>query len=141
MGKVCYCEQGVMSQCVAEDFSEQLACHFSVSCSGGGRCMHRNENLNNHCWNPTAQAFSRRYGVVRIEDVEIGEEYNIEDDFIDEAPRRTCINCILRACHDLVRMSNDALDRGGLTEQDFWTIGSGCPDYMDEEMMKTQYST
>jgi len=140
--KICYCQQGIMSQCVADNYGEQLACDFFGHCAGGGRCIHLNTILNNHCWNPEAQAYSREHGVVRAEDLEVDEKFNTDEDFIDELPghRRNCQNCLLNACSELIQMSADAQDRGGLTNQDLWDIGSGCPDYTDEETMKASYN-
>ena len=134
---ICYCQMGIMSQCVAADYGDQYACDFFDKSGCADRCMHRNESMNNHCWNPEAQAFSREHGVIRVEDVELDEEFNINDDFIDEmpGPRRNCQNCILHPCHEIVQQANAALDRGGLAQQEFWDIGSACPEYSDEEMM------
>jgi hypothetical protein len=100
--------------------------------------MHRNENMDNHCWNPEAQAFSREHGVVRVEDLEIDEEFNLDE--IPAGPRRNCQNCLLNACPELIQMSNDAQDHGGLTNQDLWDIASGCPHYSDEETIKASYN-
>ena len=142
MDKICYCQQGIMSQCVAADLNEQRACWFSSSSRVRTACMHLNTNINNHCWNPEAHIFSREHGVVRIEDVE--EEITLDDDEIifDELPedRHDCRCCILHPCHELVVPANAALHRGGLADVEYWDIGSGCPEFMDEAMMKATYN-
>lgn len=139
--RVSYCRQGNMSQCVADNYGEQLACSFSDKATADKRCMHRNENMDNHCWSPKAQAYSREHGVVRMEDVE-GEEYSIED-FLEDPPstRRNCHSCVMYACYDVVQAAADASDRGGLTDGDLWEIGSNCKDYIDEATMRDSYST
>lgn len=135
MDKICYCELGAMSQCVAKDLIEQQACHFSDQSSVRKACMHLNADLNNHCWNPAAQAFSREHGVVRIEDVEsatIDDEH--EEPLTDTTDRRTCMSCLQYACSNLVAMAAEAQHNGsgGLNSQDYWEIGSGCPEYINE---------
>jgi len=143
MHKVCYCRQGIMSQCVAADEFEQRACSFSSQSQVRSKsCMHLNTNLNNHCWNPEAHLFSREHGVVRIEDVE--EEICLADEIIiDEFPdtqRQDCRCCILHPCHELIQKAHTALHRGGLADVEYWDIGTSCPEFMDEAMMKATYN-
>jgi hypothetical protein len=143
MQKICYCKQDIMSQCVAEDVDEQRACWFSSQSRVRKACMHLNTDINNHCWNPEAHAFSREYGVVRLEDVE--EEICLDDEIIiDEFPatqRQDCRCCILHPCHELVQKANTALNRGGLADVEYWDIGTSCPEFMDEAMMKSTYNS
>lgn len=135
MDRICYCEQDIMSQCVAKDLTEQLACSFSNQSAVREACMHLNTDLNNHCWNPEAQKFSIKYGVVRIEDVEsatVDDEYG--KPLTDTTDRRTCRGCLQYTCHYLVSIAAEAQasGSGGLTDQDYWEIGSGCPEYINE---------
>ena len=143
MNRVCYCQLGIMSQCVAASLREQQACWFSSSSTVEKKCMHLNTDLNNHCWSPRAYDFSQRYGVVRMEDVEEDEICLADEIIIDEPTlitRRDCRVCILHPCHDLVQKANAALHRGGLADVEYWDIGTMCPEYMDEAMMKATYS-
>lgn len=133
---ICYCEMGIMSQCVAMNYSDQYVCDFFIKSDGADKCIHHNESMNNHCWSPDAQAFSRIHGVVRAEDLEEGEEYNIEERFIDvSGPRRNCHSCIHHPCHEFIKMSNAAFDTGGISANDLWDIGTNCPEYEDDEMI------
>jgi len=131
---ICYCEPDVMSRCVADNYGDQLVCDFFIKSDCASRCMHRNEDMNNHCWSPEAQRFGIEYGVVRVEDLEI-DEYDESNDLLPaEAERRTCMSCLQYACTNLVSIAHEAMDNGNgmLTDQNYWTIGSGCPEYINE---------
>lgn len=132
----CYCSVGVMSQCVADNVYEQQACHFSEQSANANKCMFRNENMFNHCWNPDAQAFGREHGVVRIEDVEIDEPETLYDESLElelEEPRRNCRNCIsYTSCPLLINLATAATAHGGITEQDLWNQASRCGGYIGE---------
>ena len=136
-GKMCYCKLGVMAQCVAKDVDEQMACFFSAQSSNGKRCMHLNENMNNHCWNPKAHEFSSMRGVVRFEDITEPEPETIYDESkelgMETGPRRTCMNCInYNSCAKLIDLAVACAPLGGITEQDLWTKGSSCDGYIGE---------
>ena len=130
---ICYCEPGPMSQCVADDYGDQLVCDFFNKSDCASRCMHRNEDMNNHCWSPEAQAFGREHGVVRVEDIEV-EIGLTEDEDLITADRRTCLNCLQYACTSITVMAHEAVvnGKGGLTDQDYWDIGSSCSEYVNE---------
>jgi hypothetical protein len=133
-----------MAQCVAEDLIEQQACWFSSQSGVRKACMHLNTNLDNHCWNPEAHVFSREHGVVRLEDVE--EEITLDDEILidiefPDTQRRDCRCCILHPCHVLIQKADAALHRGGLADVEYWDIGTNCPEFMDESMMKATYNS
>lgn len=138
MGKLaCYCSIGIMAQCVADSTGEQQACHFSKQSANGHRCMHLNENMNNHCWNPEAHEYSKNHGVVRWEDVEVEDEIDLlydesmELDIGEE--RRNCRDCLAyTSCSELINLATVATARGGLTEQDLWNQASTCDQYLEE---------
>ena len=137
---ICYCETGVMSQCKAKDVNDQISCEFFSKSARSSKCMHRNEHLDNHCWSYEAQEFGVEFGVVRKEDVETDTEHELDIDLakcVDEVnSRHTCNTCLEFACPDLIKMQQAAQDRGGLSSQDLWSIGSGCPNYIDGAMLK-----
>jgi hypothetical protein len=135
MAITCYCKMGVMAQCVAKDVIEQQACFFSLQSSNGKRCMYLNTNINNGCWDVAAQDFSKMYGVVRIEDIDIDEPETIFDESeeleMSAGVRRTCKSCLLyTSCLDLIDLAK--VSPGGITEQDLWTKGTNCGDFLEE---------
>lgn len=135
MAITCYCKMGVMAQCVAKDMFEQQACWFSAQSANGKRCMYLNTNINNGCWDTAAHDFSEQYGVVRLEDIVEDEPETIYDESeeleMSDNVRRTCKNCLLyTSCPDLIDLAN--VSPGGVTEQDLWTKGSSCGDFLEE---------
>lgn len=133
---VCYCSMDVMAQCVAKDIFEQQSCHFSSQSSNGKRCMHLNENMNNHCWNPKAYDFSSVHGVVRLEDIEDEPEIIFDESLeleLPDGPRRTCKDCLMyTSCTSLIDLAVATAIGGGVTDQDLWDMGSNCFNYLEE---------
>jgi len=134
---VCYCSMGIMAQCVAKNLVEQQSCFFSAKSSNGKKCMHLNDGMNNHCWNPKAHDFSKVHGVIRLEDIYDEEEAEIIYDESLElaagAGRRHCRNCVsYTSCSKLINLATAATAHGGITEQDLWDQASACGSYLEE---------
>jgi len=135
---VCYCSLGVMAQCVADNLVEQQSCHFSDQSANANKCMHLNESMNNHCWNPKAHDYSVVHGVVHLEDVEIDDEIEmLYDESLEQkmgdGSRRNCKNCLAyTSCFLLINLATAAAARGGITELELWDQASACEDYLEE---------
>ena len=136
------CQNGVMSQCEgAGDPVRQRMCNFWDKSTQGDRCTNLNENLNNHCWSPKAQAVGyhppEEYAGLDLEVDDI-DNY-IDDDFalVDEVVR-CCTDCILFTCSHIIHENSMAQPRGGLTHDDLCNIARGCIEYEDEETMKSK---
>ena len=139
------CQNGTMSQCEgAGDPIRQRMCNFWDKATQANRCSNLNENLNNHCWSPKAQAVGyhppEEYAGL---DLELDDESR--DDLLDlvemaEAQRveRSCVDCILFTCSHVIHENSMAQPRGGLTHDDLCNIARGCTEYDDEETMKAK---
>ena len=140
---VCYCSLGVMAQCVADNLVEQQSCHFSGQSANANKCMHLNESMNNHCWNPKAHEYSNNHGVVRLEDVEIDDELEtLYDESLEQemgdGSRRNCKDCLVyTSCPGLVDLAIAASPTGGITDQDLWDTASACSAYVGEPQILT----
>jgi len=136
---VCLCQLGIMSQCVAVDYGEQMSCDFFNRSDGSKKCMNLNPALNNHCWSQEAQDFSAIYGVVRFKDREIDDELetlydeSLEMGLGEENPRRNCKDCLMyTSCSKLIDLANAVAHTGGVTMQDLWNTASVCGSYLEE---------
>lgn len=136
---ICFCQPGVMSQCVATDVSEQRMCDYWNRSDTANRCMHVNESMDNHCWSPEAQYFGREHGVIRpTDDMNLLEEEEISLVAMVENNGRTCIDCILYTCSYVIREQQAAQPLGGLTAQDLINMAANCAEYDDEASMNAR---
>jgi len=97
--------------------------------------MHRNENLNDHCWSPEAQNFG-------YHPPEEGTEYELEEevDLVAMAVRaeKSCVDCILYTCAHIIHEQQMSQPRGGLTHDDLCNIAKNCGEYDDEASMNAR---
>jgi hypothetical protein len=133
---VCYCEVGIMSTCVANSTEDQFFCdYFDPSSTNKKKCMNRDEQINNHCWSPGAQAFGQLNGVVRRDDLKSVPHF--------EAPvavpttndaRRTCMGCgNLYGCPFLpIKAAGLNKSLTSLIDTDYWNIGTSCANYISD---------
>jgi hypothetical protein len=96
--------------------------------------MYRNEQLDNHCWQPEAQSIG----------LHGEEEAEIEADFVDgeegwglkeeEEEAKTCIDCVNYKCTKLSMLAHQAsLTRRGLTLGDLDQIADRCEHFDKKE--------
>lgn len=127
----CFCRPDLLSQCVAGDYQEQMSCRFFIISGCGNKCMYRNEQLDNHCWQPDAQSM----GLCSEEEVEIelgsGDEEE-EGWELKEEEAKTCIDCVNYKCMKLTMLAHQApIARRGLTFGDLDQIADKC-DHFDK---------
>lgn len=126
----CFCQPGVMSQCVAADYKEEMSCEFFTKSDCGNRCMNKNTQLNNHCWDSKAQATGLQLPELITEEQEPALDLS---DLFTGNERRSCLSCTRYVCAFLQREHDDAIKlRGtGLTSDELWDIGTACLSYED----------
>lgn len=97
---ICFCADGLMSTCTADDWDTQRGCYFSERSSVENRCMHRIEAIGNHCDCQKAQDFVRNGLHIDQRPVE-EEELDIEDLIEDDDYVVSCKTCVkFDTCHD-----------------------------------------
>lgn len=134
---VCFCQNGLMSQCKAPSRPEMIACRFYEKSMVADRCMYFIEEINSHCDSHKAQMFG--YCPPGSGNYEDEDELIIEDLIVDEVDvERNCVNCILYTCSHVIHENQQAQARGGLTMEDLCNIARACPDYEDEESMQAK---
>jgi len=123
----CFCKRGPMSQCIADNYNEQLACVGFQKSDVAARCMHKNEDMNDHCWNPTAQSIGLRHAVPDIDDADTAE-YELVDpgELIEEEV--SCLNCMRYTCAYIDKELRMALPKS-LTFDQLRGHASNCQGY------------
>ncbi len=121
--KACYCKPGPMSQCVAQDFSDQMSCIGFTESTVAIRCMHINTNLDNHCDNIDAQRIGLRDAEITFGEDTSGE---IIPSTEEEYDIRSCTECKRVTCSYLLKEKRAAKPSGGLTADDLVDIASNC---------------
>lgn len=131
MVEACYCEPGTMSQCVAQDYNEQVSCVGFGRSTVAQRCMHLNENMDRHCDSVKAQGIGLRDSDMTFDEaipdlgaVDCNTEL-LEVEEVDE-PILSCIDCKGYTCAWLKAEAAAAMPLGGLTITDLRSIKDGC---------------
>lgn len=136
---ICFCQNGLMSQCKAPSHPESVACHFYEKSAVADRCMFFIESINDHCDCYKAQMFGYHPPGSGLYEEEEEEELllDLSEFDMDEQPK-SCVDCILYTCSYVIHENTQAQPRGGLTHHDLVKIAAKCPDYEDEESMKAK---
>ena len=102
----CYCKPGTMSQCIAGTYNEQRGCVGFDKSTVANRCMHRNENMNNHCDNIHTQMIGLRDEVLDDHNTRVE---NLITESIEETT--TCLSCIRCPCTYIEKKNEDGRTR------------------------------
>jgi len=137
---ICFCKPGVMSEC-DPDGNDRNMCDFYRKHSFAPRCTNLNTDMNNHCWSDKAQQFGYHPDgdpdAIGDEDQDVGQpryiipEPAVEPTLNPNVVRRSCLGCDNHPLCPLLPMEAAAISKShnSLTDQDYWTIGTGCSAY------------
>jgi len=117
-----------MSQCIAANYNEQLACVGFQKSDVAARCMHKNEDMNDHCWNPTAQSIGLRHAALDDDDADTAEYELVDPGELIEEEKASCLNCIRYACAYIDRELRMALPKS-LSFADLQDHANNCQAY------------
>jgi hypothetical protein len=123
MQEPCFCKKGPMSQCIAYSYVEQALCVGFEKSSVATRCMHRNEDMANHCWNPEAQSIGLRNGISDEPETQVVSESQEKD--------ISCINCMRYSC-TYIKAKMRSAEPDVLTIDDLRAEANNCQGYEQE---------
>jgi hypothetical protein len=135
MNLPCFCKKGVLSQCVAIDYSEQQSCQFFTKSGFADRCMNKNEQMEDHCWSAEAQVMGLQAGDPQAQDADT-EAYELVDPgdlVVKDKSCNVCHNFVCKVISDL-----NARTPGGCSHDDLIAMANGCEDFSADRVFNTQ---
>ena len=120
----CFCKTGIMSECVAPNYGSQAVCVGFEKSGVASRCMHLNEDMNNHCWSLVAQDIGLRDEIVDGVDDTTPPSVHVDKD-------TSCISCIRYSCTYL-QTKMRATEPNQLTMDDLRAEAHNCQGYETE---------
>ena len=130
MMEPCFCKPGSMSQCVAENYNEQVSCAGFDRSTVAQRCMYRNEDMANHCDSTYAQSVGLRDADMTVDEAtpEGGDRdtdlLEVKDE-IDDG-NISCLECKKWTCAFIRSEQTKKQSVGGLTLPDLVDFKAGC---------------
>jgi hypothetical protein len=107
-----------MSECIAPNYSSQAVCFGFEKSSVATRCMHLNEDMNNHCWSLVAQNIGLRDEIV-----------DGIDDIIPPVGKDTsCLNCTRYPC-TYIKTKIRSAEPDQLTMDDLRAEANNCQGF------------